>query len=239
MHTNFEDIIFNKQYHTYTLDGERLTSVTKIAYSVKPPFDSEFFANKKAQERGVSKDVILAEWEANRKASAQKGEMVHTYIEKFLTGEIVTDDAILSLNSKIPEMTAFDKFWNNSQGTLAPYAVEWIIGDRELGIAGTLDTIFMQGNELVLFDWKTGSKFGVSNRFGSLLYPFADLDDCELNNYSLQSSIYRLIVERNTDLTIKDGYIVYLVGDGSYQIHKALDLRGRVELWLKELKLNK
>lgn len=238
MATVFSQIVFDPEWHTYTLDGKRLTSVTKLIYGLKPPFKADYWAEKKAAERGVSKEVILKEWDDNKKASTEKGTKVHKYIEDTLLGRAngPTDD-LLALNTKLPEMVAFDQFWSQGKEFLDPQQVEWVIGDQGLGIAGTTDVVFLnqRSGKLVLCDWKTGSKFNTANRFQRLAAPFEDLDDCEIYTYSLQSSLYRLIIERNSDSRLDDGYIVHLNSQGYCEIHKAVDYRERLLNWLYSL----
>lgn len=245
MTTDFTQITFDKEHHTYTYQGQRLQGVTSVVYKLKPPFDPDgSIAERSAAKAGVTVEEIKAKWEAGRKASMERGSRVHEAIAKYLRGESdnTTGDRFLALNDKLPEMRVFEALWAmmENSGDKA-HAVEWVIGDAELGIAGTCDLVLYcnigthlgEGEECYhLFDWKTGAKFETSNRFGKLLEPFSDLDDCEFNIYSIQLAAYRLMIERNTGRQLGDSYIVHLREDG-HQFHKALDLRQRVEAWLK------
>ena len=244
MTTDFSQIVFDQANHTYRLGDQALTSVTKTISQFKPPFDRAYWAERKATERGVPIQAILDEWDAKAKASQERGTQVHQYIAHvlatFAAGNLImpgpdAGDPFLGLNVRLPEMQAFDFLWQQKTN-IRVEGVEWIIGDADLGIAGTVDALLLNTETLAyhLWDWKTGSKFSLNNRFQPLLHPFEDLEDCDLNNYSLQLSLYRLIVERNTSLSIGDAYLVYLPQDGYYQIYKALDLRDRLEQWLEE-----
>jgi len=237
MPTNFEEIIFDQKYHSYTYHVKKLTSVTKLANSLKPPFDRGGRAVKTAMERGVDVATILAEWDAAGEAGRAKGVKVHELIAAKLRNELPpADDPFLSLNERLPEMDGFEKLWDWLAGMTTLQQVEWVVGDGELGVAGTVDALLLgkQSNEVHVWDWKTGKEFKSTNSFQNLLYPFDDLPDCDLSSYSLQISLYRLIIERNTDFVIGDCYIAHLDPTGSWQIYKALDLRERVESWLRE-----
>lgn len=243
MTTDFNEIVFNKEAHSYTYRGQRLQGVTSVVYKLKPPFDPDGTVTaRSAAKAGVTVEEIKAKWEASRKASMDRGSRVHEAIAKYLRGE--PDDAVgdrfMALNSKLPEMTVFEDLWAMmvNSGDRA-HAIEWVIGDAELGLAGTCDLLlycnvgsYIEGECYHLFDWKTGGKFETANRFGKLLAPFDDLDDCEFNIYSIQLAAYRLMIERNAGKQLGDSYIVHLREDG-HQFHKALDLRERVEAWLK------
>lgn len=236
MPTNFEDISFNQKYHTYTCNGHKLTSVTKLAYSLKPAFDREGVAAKKARETGQSVAEILAEWDTNRNAALARGTLVHEWIAGYLLDQLPpASDPFLALNERLPEMDGFETLWGQLSLKAALQHAEWVVGDEELGIAGTVDALLLSndGDRSNLWDWKTGKEFKTENRFQNLLPPFDDLPDSDLSAYSLQLSLYRLIIERNTSLEIGDCYIAHLDPVGGYRIHKALDLRERVERWLK------
>lgn len=234
MNNIFSQISFDKATHTYSLNGQQLTPVSKVIGKLKSPFDSDYWAQRKANERGVSKEVILKEWDDNRKASMEMGTRVHEYIERVLLGkEPPKDDPMLGWN-KLREMLAFDKFWAWAKTQFKPVFVEWVVGDPAMGIAGTCDVLFQNINtgRHFLCDWKTGKKFNTTNRFQNLLDPFTHLQDCELNYYSLQSSLYRMIIEGNAGFELEDGYIVHLSPDGQSFVHKAVDLREELKTWL-------
>lgn len=233
MSTNFAEIIFNPTTHSYTYHGAPLTSVSKTIAQLKPAFDREGIAAKKAAQRGCTVADVLAEWDMASRVAMARGTRVHEWIAQSLRGELpVQTDMFLALNQRLPEMDAFNKFWVERPGAGIPaIEVEWVIGDSDLGIGGTVDCVIANGDTLHILDWKTG-KFSTENRFQKCLMPFNDLDDCEYVNYSLQLSLYRLIVERNTDYKLGAGYIVHLMPDGMFWVHPALDLRGRLIEWL-------
>lgn len=235
--TDFSQIKFNSRYHRYWYDGRELTSVSKTLGRIKPPFDAPTIAARVADREGRTVEAVLAEWDRKRQSGLSRGTQVHQYIERVLHGEFsVRSDPVLDLNETLPEIGAFDQFWRRLQGAIAPQVeqIEWVVGDAALGVAGTLDALLLDTNQgtLHLFDWKTGSKFRTDNPWQTLLPPFDDLDDCELINYSLQVSLYRLMIERNTDLELESGYIVHLAEDGSYQTFEALDLGEPLLAWL-------
>lgn len=232
MATNFNHIQFNSTYHTYTLNGKRLNNVTKFISQFQKPFDRDGIARKQAQKYGRPVEEILAEWDAKGEAGRALGTRVHTHIQRTLTGQLDQADPFVSLNNLTPEETAFNEFWGYLRQVVDvdPGHIEWVIGDESLNLAGTVDSVLYY-EETGLFhivDWKTG-RFDVVNPWQQLLPPFGDLADCKLNYYSLQVSLYKLILQRNTDMAMGDSYIVHLSSDGEYQVHKALDLCDRID----------
>ena len=55
----FNNIKFHDKEHIYYLDKVRTKSVTSIIGEYKHPFDKDYWSQKKADERGISKEEIL------------------------------------------------------------------------------------------------------------------------------------------------------------------------------------
>ncbi len=240
MSTNFEDIIFNESDHAYTLYGQPLSSVTQVIGRLKSPFDTSTAATRVAERAGRDPADVLAEWEQKRRTALERGTTVHKYVAaKILSSSDCLssrDDKVINrLNTphRLPEMDAFDRFWDDNSKHNRKGQVEWVVGDAELGIAGTVDAMFWNSIALgnVIFDWKTGGKFATENRWENLLPPFNNLPNCELSIYSLQTSLYRLIIERNEG-EVESCTIVHLNNEGQITPYQAMDLRDQLFTWL-------
>lgn len=235
------EISFDAASHTYAHipTGRALLSVTTALRMIKPPFDREGISLRMAAKTGRSQEEILAEWEANSISAMNKGQAVHAYAEDVLS-ELNTPVEEAG-NRTILEMAAFKRAWGEMQNDLKAevMANEMTVGCPELGVAGRVDRVarltFGDKPTLHIFDWKTGKRFNSTNNFGErLLPPFHDLDNCELQIYSLQTSIYRLLIER-TFGKLGDAFLVHLANDGSYRFIRARDHRARCEQWLKSI----
>lgn len=262
--TRFSDIRFSAPDHSYihAPTSTPLISATTILKSIKPEFDRDTIAARTAAKRGVSTESILAEWEQSSSRALANGSAVHAYAEDIVAG--LDPSPVVELgNDHLPEVVGFKSAWvkMRQQFNAKVVRTETIVGDLSFGIAGTVDCLarltfdrpgdghrgFERTTTLHVFDWKTGKRFNSQNNFGEkLLPPFDDLDNCELSIYSLQTSIYRLILERNpndllcggvdggdyTDLPFGDSFLVYLPPDGGYYFYRGIDYRERVAEWL-------
>lgn len=234
MKTDFNLIQFDPQWHTYHLNGTRLTGVTKYLKQFQKPFDRDDIAARVAARENRPVANVLAEWDAKGAAGIELGLRVHQYIEKTLNlhknGVEITlaNDPFLALNDPCPEITAFDTLFGQLKNKTEIIQVEWVMGDIDWGIAGTADALVFSSDtgQYHLWDWKTG-KFDIENKWEKLLRPFAGFDACKLNIYSLQLSLYRLIIQRNTGLTLGDSYLFHLQ-DGGCHIYKAVDFRSQL-----------
>jgi hypothetical protein len=80
-------------------------------------------------------------------------------------------------------------------------------------------------------DWKTG-KFHHTDPYGQgLLSPFDDLPASQYALYSLQVSLYRLMLERQ-GIPCGSSYIVFHPPEGDAMPIRAMDLRERIEAWI-------
>lgn len=70
---------------------------------------------------------------------------------------------------------------------------ELMIWSDKYKYAGTIDNLFvLKDGRLYFWDYKTDKRFRTENRWSKLLAPISHLDDCELNVYALQLSLYAL-----------------------------------------------
>jgi hypothetical protein len=232
-------ITFDADRHKYFApDGRELISVTTLINTlIKPPFDRDRIAPRSAAKRGVSVETILAEWDEKRTRSQVKGDRVHEFIRNHITGTPDEPDPFLQLNHErdlLPEERAFRQFWEMASPTVGQVAhTEFLVGDTELGIAGTVDCIALSPatEQRHVWDWKTGT-FNTTNSWDRCLDPFSDLQASELVLYSMQVSLYRLLAERSGIRGMGESYVLHLASDGTYTVHKALDLRERLLGWL-------
>lgn len=230
-----QTIRFDAATHTYWLGERRLESVTTVIKSLVPPFDRDRISARSATKKGVSQAEILEEWDRKGQIAREKGTNVHAYIEDVING--VQDDVLGSLNQKLPEMVAFDAAWVAIREKLKATVrkKEYIVWDAELGVAGRIDLLLdveLSGQKAAcLLDWKTG-KFEVNNIYERLYPPFSGFDSCELSIYSLQTSLYRVLL-KSMGVETAEAYLIHLNGDGTYRAYRALDLRDRVAAWAK------
>ena len=237
MNISFDNIIVDAENHGYRINDKNLVSATTLVSRVKPSFDKDGVSKKIAQRDGLTQEEILRQWEQKGEFGRDRGTRLHSYIEDLLQGKI--DPITRAVNNRIPAMDAFDKVWERLSSKLfARMEIqECVVGDEQYGVAGRVDAIFSFTVKDIktfhILDWKTG-KFRLDNAYERLLPPFDDVDSCELNAYSIQLSLYRLIIEKNTDIVLGDSYLCHLRDDGEYMIHRAKDFRSRLHEWLKD-----
>lgn len=151
MPTDFSRIKFDPEAHKYFLGDRELTGATRKLKELQKPFDRDKNARRVAEREGRLVSEVLAEWDAKGERSRKLGIAVHDYIKASLCNNGPTLDPFLNLNTRMyDEFTAFDTLWLELSRKVeySPENVEWVIGDEELGVAGTLD--------MMLFSPETG-----------------------------------------------------------------------------------
>jgi len=235
------NFIFDEPSHTYTYSGKKFDSVTTFLKNFKEPFQRDYWVREKARQRGVDPSVIENEWKEKADKSTVLGTNVHKWIEDFWTG----------LNPEMPEqeeeierVLKFKELYEQKFKDLVPLPSELKIFYKKWRLAGTIDQPFLLWDEkrnkiLVLIgDWKTNKEFKHDDhpkgRYKKLLRPFHTLYENQHNEYSIQLSMYRLILEESIGLETESGFLVHIGPDGPARIFPARDLRAPLRAYLDQ-----
>lgn len=258
----FEDderFVFNEEKHEYYYLSEDLNSriqtfrsATNLIEEFKEPFDSETKAKECSEGnnpkyKGRDPDEILLEWSTKGSNAAALGTAVHQWIEFFRGGfepEIPEDlpETPQELSVKY-RVERFKEIYEQRLHSVVPLRQEFRVFSRKWGIAGTMDDLgFVKLEDgLLVGDWKTNGKFATDEdfigRFRKLRYPFEDLWDNDINKYSIQLSLYRLILEEEAGIETKEGFICW-IGPEETKLFKTLDLRDRLRKYLNKNNLS-
>ena len=112
------------------------------------------------------------------------------------------------------------------------------MNDSDFDICGMIDQLFYnkKSGMLELWDWKTNEKIDTESKY-KLLSPISHISQAKLDVYSLQLSLYKLIVQKNTNLKLGDSYLVWFnESNDSYKIYKCHDYQNEVKLMIDHFK---
>ena len=161
---------FDEASHKYTYcdDSEkiiqRFRSVTEFINQFKEPFDSDYWAKKKAKERGITKKAILLEWKEKRDTSAEMGTIIHKWIEDFYSN-LKKAPKMPKEDKLIERIEKFKVLHDKRLHKLKPILQEKRVFSRKWGLAGTLDGLFEFNNIPRIGDWKTNKEFLTDDDF--------------------------------------------------------------------------
>lgn len=227
---------FDPVPHIYYIDGKKVkASVTTIlhkyftfdAAKVSKKCSQRYKKDETSEYFGLSPEGIIQKW----KGGAQRGTDLHQNIEDYYNSE----------GTIIPEnpVTEFGYFLNFVKDfpELKPFRSEWMVYDEELGLAGSIDMIYINPDDtLSIYDWKCSKGIKKDNFKGELaLPPLHRFQNCNFNQYSLQLNVYKWIIEKHYGYKVKDLYLVVLHDSNpNYQLEPVEDLQDYVEVILED-----
>lgn len=215
---------FESKRHRYTFDNERYISVTQFISRFHKEFDSEHWSKVKAEERGISQDDILKEWKELNERSLVIGSGAHGWIENYFK------ETYQSLPTDIDIIDRINKFniiYSKQLHKLTPVKFEQRIFSKKWKIAGMIDSIFINPKgEVVILDWKTNKSFDTdkTKTWSKLLNPFNEYWENHLNEYSIQVSLYSIILEE-IGIDVKSAFLVHIGPHTEAKLYKALDMK--------------
>lgn len=216
---------FDPEPHTYWLGERQLTNWSSWIKQYKEPFDRAAQAPRTAAKRGVPVQQVLDEWDR----SEWVGTQVHAYIEAAYSSQpaLPATDHDVQLRC-----LKFDSLRRTRLLNYVPVAQELSIFHEPTGLCGTLDCLAWHPitGQLYVLDWKTNKYIGSAQDpvWRMLQGPFADLADHEHNVYSLQISLYRLLLEE-AGIPTAHGAIVHLPPHAAPgTLYPAVDYRARL-----------
>ena len=201
-------IIFKEQDHIYESIDENLekdnitwTSVTSFISKFKPKFDAKKQAkksckNKRSKWYGMTPKEILAAWDGETQRAIKLGNWYHNQRE----------DGLLEFSTIEREGVEVPIIKPIIDGTGIKIAPEQKLKDgvypehlaylKSAAICGQADLVTIVNGKVTITDYKTNKEIkekGFTNWEGvtSKMYkPLSHLDDCNLNHYNIQLSLY-------------------------------------------------
>jgi ATP-dependent exoDNAse (exonuclease V) beta subunit len=230
---NDPEFKFNAKYHKYTYLGEQFISVTTFIQKFHKPFETEFWSKKKAEEAGIPQEWILNEWKQKNDYANDIGTQTHNWIEDYFN-EIWKP--LPSNEDVIHRINKFNKVYAKKLHKLEPLKFEVRVFSKKWKIAGMIDSLFIYKGKIYILDWKTNKQFTDDNhekgRYEKLLEPFQDYWKNHLNEYSIQLSMYALILEE-WGFEVGGVYLVHIgPGDEEAELYKVVDMREKLRSFL-------
>lgn len=262
LENSFSDILFLEKNHKYTINGEPAKmSVSQLIKNYEKPFDSEKAASFVAQRDGFTVEEILDQWEFAKDYSCHKGSEFHKYVENYFNrkqtsldrdsinlffnkrNKFKSDDSVENYYKEVAKLIKnFINFYNWWKQEHVLIKSEFVIGDKEAGICGTIDNLSynFKSKELVIFDYKTNKEIKKKSQYKEkFLDCLNHLDKCEYTKYSLQLSLYSTIIEKVAQFKVPKSYIVWINDDINYKLIECLDLRKESNILLNDNKNKK
>lgn|SRR5574344_133228 len=228
-----KDFLFDENSHKYTLGGVPYISVTTLIQQFSKPFNTNYWSKRKADERGVTQEVILNEWKEKNKHSNILGTTIHYWIEQYFKQIYQPLPHDIEM---IERINKFNKIYSSDLYKLTPLLFETKVFSKNYSIAGTIDALFTYKDKIVLMDWKTNKEFTDNDTpnawHENLLPPFNKYYKNHLTEYSMQLSLYSIILEE-WGFKVSSCYLCHFPPNGDAKIHKIIDMRKEMKSFLE------
>jgi len=219
-------ITLKEDTHQYfDRDGKEYKSVSSLISLVKPKFDrdgiSARMAEKEAKLKGISvkqaQEQIIAGWEKKRDNAADTGTDIHNELEMFMkVGQCK--------KSVYPAARSVSRFIRRHYKNYP----EMVVHSKIHGVAGTVDLPVQRtrskSSVIDIYDYKTNVERGIEfdtskyndkkewekfyNRF--LIAPLDHLEASNYNMYSIQMSLYAVMIQMLTGRKIGSLGIIFI-----------------------------
>lgn len=200
-------LTFTPQQHKYSSiepDGIEWLSVTSFISNFKQPFEADKIAeksakNKKSKWYGMTPEDIKAAWKAEANRATSLGTWYHNCRER----DICELSTMERHGHVVPVVKPIEKdglkYSPNQKLSNGVYP-EHLVYLKSAGLCGQSDLVEVINGEVHITDYKTNKEIkleGYTNWEGitqKMLPPVSHLDDCNLNHYVLQLSLYMFII---------------------------------------------
>ena len=213
------------------------------------PYGRPDYSKPKPESECVTEEDIQKLWDYKNHHATFEGNTLHDYIENYLNNKIMPYPMVSQEGLKFEEIEEtynvmegyFHNFYNDTvkKGKLIPIKSELVVGDKDYMLCGMVDQLFWNERygTLEIWDWKTNTRLNMKDDYGNKMKDCLwMLDNCEFNTYSLQLSIYKHIIEKNTNLKIGRCNLVWFnENNPNYKVIKCADYSDHVTSMLKTL----
>lgn len=210
---NMSILKFTAYNHKYTSDDNKeWMSVTSVISNFKQPFEADSIAvksskNKKSKWYGMTPEEIKEAWKAEAKRATDLGTWYHNQRES----DLCEIENMERHGYTVPIFKPIEKEgikFSPEQKLKDGVYPEHMVYLKSAGICGQSDLVEVVNGKVHITDYKTNKEIktegyvnweGISQKMSG---PLSHLDDCHLNHYALQLSLYMyIILKHNPKLT--------------------------------------
>lgn len=214
----FKGITMDEETHTYylndfSLEGSVSTRTKKYVEKVNF-YEISLNIDRKL---GLPEGTTSQRWKYKSEQACALGTRVHYFGE------------IYPFHRNIEPTDGFEravkKFWDDLPNHILPVVMELKMYHKEKGYPGTMDILLYntKTDKFILADYKTNEKMHENFDGKTLLAPFEDLLETNLNKYKLQLSEYQILFEQ-TGYEVEERVIIWLKESGEYELYPCEDL---------------
>lgn len=204
------------------------------------------------EEYYKTKRFITESYEKKRVESAKRGTDIHKQKELrfYESNNINPKNLGFILHDDYFECERNNFDLNRTKAVLPEYLIYYSSEDEILNLAGQIDLLIKDGNDIFIYDFKTNADGIESKAYfdhkkkttKKMFYPINNLEDTKLMHYTLQLSLYAWMLQQiNPNLNIKKLTLIHIDKEGvETQIeveYKKMEIERLLKVFKKELKI--
>lgn len=193
---------------------------------------------------------VLDDWQKANEEACERGTKIHAELENMFISKKTTDLKKFGIGGKFEVNT--NKSLENANlnmldienGVFPEYLIYRQSEDGILKLAGQVDLLVKEGNNIWIIDYKSNKKIDEKSyynqnlkKYDMMKYPLNNLYDCNLLHYTMQLSTYAWMVQKlNPNFKIMGLKIIHYGHDGGVKEYDLNYLKDDVERMLKDYK---
>lgn len=216
-------------------------------------FDKKYFLDMydlNETEFNSAQQDILDEWSKTNADSKERGTKIHSDLEHQYLGKSSCQMRSYGLGGTFEVNTNESLEKNNldllsiERGVFPEYMIYRRSDDNKFRLAGQIDLLIKDGNDIYIVDYKTNKSIDEKSYFDTrtkksqmMRYPMNNLMDCNKVHYTLQLSTYAWMLQKlNPDFVIKKLLLIHYDHNGNVTEHELDYLKDDVERMCKHWK---
>lgn len=195
----------------FKAEKKRLLETHKIdlQYYIDTYGISELDFNKSQQD-------ILDKWQADNIAACERGTAIHSELEEQYYKSPTCSVEKYGIGGKFECRKNYYDL-DLEKGVYPEYLIYYQSEDGQFRLAGQIDLLIKDGNDIYIVDYKTNKELKEKSGFDTrtkkmsmMKYPMSNLMDCNMNHYTLQLSTYAWMLQQiNPNFNIKKLVLVH------------------------------
>jgi len=220
--------------------------IEKKALLNKKKFNKELLKTYNISELDFNKaqQSILDEWAEKNKEACERGTKIHLELENsYYKSPKNISLQKYGLGGKFECRKGYTEL-DIDYGVYPEYLIYRKSDDGILRLAGQIDLLIKQGNEIICVDYKSNSEIKTKGSYDSntrstinMKYPLNTLPDVNFYHYTMQLSTYAWMLQKlNPNFVVKDLILSHYDHDGNNVLYHCDYLKDEVEKMLYHYK---
>ena len=192
------------------------------------------------------KQEIIGEYARKRNEACDRGTDIHSRFENSFYGNKNINFKKFGCGELKGEFECKREYYrlDLKQGVYPEFLISLKSRDGILRVSGQIDLLILDQNDVYIIDFKTNREIKKNSYYNKakksyemMKFPLNNLQDCNLNVYSLQLSCYAYLLQQiNPQYNIKKLLLYHIDHDGNETIIPCEYLKDDVERMLKHYK---